>query len=86
MLYLGFQNFWLIFHGYLLKLIFAFFLKHDFIIYKVLTFNHLAFGDKVRVLGLHIWIPLPETLLAKSLFQTLERSLNNWFLPKWFFH
>ena len=40
----------------------------------------LAFQDKgVRVLGLHIWNHLLETLIVKSSFQILERFLNDWF-------
>ena len=85
MLNLGFRNFKPIFHGYLLMLIFTFF-KTCFTMCKVLTINQLTFGDEVvRVLGLLIWNHLPETLKAKSSFQTLERSLNNWFWPKWKF-
>ena len=46
----------------------------------------MIFGDKtVRVLGFHIWNQLLETLIANSSFQTLERSLNDWFKPKWMF-
>ena len=57
-----------------------------FLTYRVLTFNRLIFGDKtVRVLGFHIWNQLLETLIANSSFQTLERSLNDWFKPKWMF-
>ena len=45
--------------------------------YKVLTLNHLTFGDKgVRVLGLHIWSHLQEILVTKSSLQTLERSVS----------
>ena len=54
--------------------------------YKVLTLNHLTFGDKgVRVLGLHNWSHLQEILVTKSSLQTLERSLDGWFRPRWFF-
>ena len=46
----------------------------------------MIFGDKtVRVLGFHIWNQLLEILIANSCFQTLERSLSDWFKRKWMF-
>ena len=39
--------------------------------------NHLRFGGKsIRVLGLHIWNQLPETLKAKYLKVSENRKLN----------
>ena len=43
--------------------------------------HHLTPGNK-RVLGLHIWNQLPETLKAASPFKPFKWLLNNWFGPK----
>ena len=73
---LGFHNLNPIIHGYLFESIFPFWT--GFILYKVLTFYHLAFVDKgQQYLTLHICNHLPEVLKAKSSFQTFKRSLND---------
>ena len=49
-----------------------------------LSFYHLAFGDEsVRVLGIYIWNHLHQTLRASLSFQIFKRSLNDRFIPKW---
>lgn len=57
-----------------------------FLIYKILTFNHSAFwGKGVRVLGIHIWKQLSDSLMTESCLERQEGSLNDSFQPKWMF-